>query len=372
MTVWPQDKERTAKCVDVLRAQVDAIAPDRNLDSDGTRASAQHHAQNPTSDHEARFKYQGWGIVTAIDFTHDPAGGCDAHALAETLKDHKDPRVKYLISKRRIWNPSISDAWRSYNGANPHTEHCHVSMVGEGHPELFDSEKPWDLTGWAPKGQPRPGRAKLKRGDKGPLVAYLQGLLGFPAAKRDGDFGPVTENAVEAIQNLRGLVADGIVGTYTWQSLEERPVAPAPVTSPTSQPEPWNLKITASVFGGSVDSFKERSAYDNHVISNTELAVALPWRFSGTRPKVEIRRKEGSQTFIAAIEDVGPWLIADNYFLTGARPIAETSYNTGLVLPSGPNKGRRAKNPAGIDLSPALASKLGIDGMGTVDFRIVA
>lgn len=63
----------------------------------------------------------------------------------------------------------------------------------------------------------------LKRGDKGPDVAYLQTLLsdvGTPI-KGDGIFGPATEAAVRVFQAAHGLKTDCIVGPATWAALEE-------------------------------------------------------------------------------------------------------------------------------------------------------
>jgi hypothetical protein len=37
--------------------------------------------------------------------------------------------VKYIISNRRIFNPSVSLAWRTYTGSNPHDHHMHVSIL---------------------------------------------------------------------------------------------------------------------------------------------------------------------------------------------------------------------------------------------------
>jgi len=61
----------------------------------------------------------------------------------------------------------------------------------------------------------------LKKGLKGDDVKLLQELLskkGFPI-KADGDFGLQTENVVKLFQSKNGLVADGIVGSKTWEKL---------------------------------------------------------------------------------------------------------------------------------------------------------
>lgn len=115
--------------------------------------------------------------------------------------------------------------------------------------------------------------------------------------------------------------------------------------------------ITASVFGGEDDY--NVSAYDEDVVLNdTDLYVALPDRFEGERPTVFVYNRETKRGALASIEDVGPWNIDDPYWLTGARPQAE----------SGTDMSGRSTNGAGIDLSPALADLLGIDGMGEVDW----
>jgi len=58
----------------------------------------------------------------------------------------------------------------------------------------------------------------LRRGAVGPDVVRLQTLLGGLAT--DGHFGPLTEHAVIDYQKGHGLLADGIVGRRTWESLE--------------------------------------------------------------------------------------------------------------------------------------------------------
>lgn len=93
--------------------------PGRRTTSDGICASPQHSATSPKSDHE---------VGNAFDLSHDPGHGVDTYMLAELMRRHPDGRVKYVISNRRIWNPSISPDWRSYAGSNGHTHHMHVSI----------------------------------------------------------------------------------------------------------------------------------------------------------------------------------------------------------------------------------------------------
>src|SRR5262245_52278626 len=125
----------------------------------------------------------------------------------------------------------------------------------------------------------------------------------------------------------------------------------------------FQRNITATVFGGSGEN--EPSAYDGHRIGEAERCLALPFRFKGKRKLVQlINSAKPSKTALGSIQDVGPWLVDDDYFKTGKRPIAEICHVNKEPLPRGPNKGKIPSNGAGIDLSPALARALGIKGMG--------
>lgn len=122
---------RLAKPLQVLWDQVKSAHPGRSEDSDGWVASASHHAQNPSSDHEPDES----GIVRALDLTHDPAHRFDSYAFADWLLEHRDPRIKYVISNRRIGgdegyakrNGRKPWTWYPYNGSNPHDRHVHIS-----------------------------------------------------------------------------------------------------------------------------------------------------------------------------------------------------------------------------------------------------
>ncbi|WP_434616451.1 DNA/RNA non-specific endonuclease [Azospirillum sp. B2RO_4] len=137
---------RVAKSLLVLREQVNAQAPDRNKGSDGTIGDAAHASRN--SDHNPWVTDGAAGVVTAMDITHDPRGGCDAGALAAAIVASKDDRVKYVIWDRRIANHATIDgqpawAWRPYTGANPHNKHVHISVLSEK--VQYDNEKEWQL-----------------------------------------------------------------------------------------------------------------------------------------------------------------------------------------------------------------------------------
>jgi hypothetical protein len=116
------------------------------------------------------------------------------------------------------------------------------------------------------------------------------------------------------------------------------------------------LNITATEFGGEGD---EQSAAYADVPEGwpNRPGVALPCRFSGPRPKVRVFK--GDRSILCDIVDVGPWYPSargpeDKYWETGARPRAESDDRT---------------NRAGIDLTPAAAAAIDLDGKGIVDWE---
>jgi N-acetylmuramoyl-L-alanine amidase len=149
-------------------------------------------------------------------------------------------------------------------------------------------------------------------------------------------------------------------------TVDGQEVAPIGPSIPTNQ-----KNVTATVFGGASDP--NNSAYDGQPLNDRDFYVALPWKFPGTRPRVRVHGPNGSAE--AEIMDVGPWCTTNNYWdLAGdPRPLAETCHSSGTPLPpdSGPNAGKVPSNDAGIDLSPALADAVGIQGKGKVDWEFV-
>lgn len=105
-------------------AEATRLWPNRNRASDGICADARHPSSSDHADPDRD------GFCEAFDLTHDPANGCDAHALVRAAAARRDRRIKYAISQGRIWSAArAGEGWRPYSGENPHTRHAHVSTA---------------------------------------------------------------------------------------------------------------------------------------------------------------------------------------------------------------------------------------------------
>lgn len=215
---------RIAESLRKLRAEVDAKWPNRSRTSDGSIGDEAHASRS--SDHNPWVKDGNIGIVTAIDITHDPKNGCDSYSLAEYLRATRDPRIKYIISNRRICSSETRPwEWRPYHGANPHDHHVHISVKPEK--KFYDDPGTWNLSeGKMPVHdlpQPRSVPPTLRVGSIGEDVKKLQTLLTGEniLVEVDGSFGSKTKNGVQFFQEAVGLVPDGVVGPQTWKALLE-------------------------------------------------------------------------------------------------------------------------------------------------------
>lgn len=212
---------RLARALETLRAQVNEKWPNRSKESDGSIGNAEHSARE--SDHNP----DSSGVVHAIDITHDPKSGFDSYAFADLILKKQDPRLRYVISNRRIGSGPAGSApgiWRPYRvppNKNPHDHHCHVSCMYDAG---ADDNRPWDIDGVsAPTAgaiaayvQPPP---TLRRGSQGEYVKLLQSKLGFTGDDIDGDFGPKTLTKLKDFQTSHQLVVDGIAGPQVWNTL---------------------------------------------------------------------------------------------------------------------------------------------------------
>lgn len=100
--------------------EADRIAPNRSRKSDGSIGDAAHASRESY--------HNPWGgIVDAVDITHDPAGGFDAHAHADRVVASRPDHLDHLISNRRIASSARGWVWREYTGPNPHDGHIHIA-----------------------------------------------------------------------------------------------------------------------------------------------------------------------------------------------------------------------------------------------------
>jgi hypothetical protein len=110
-----------------------------------------HGGAPATSDHCAWVHDGIVGVVTAFDITNDPAT-IESETLAQTLLASRDPRIKYIISRRKIASSyPVSDspswAWRPYNGPDPHTSHLHLSVNSKKDgADGYDDTSDWGIT----------------------------------------------------------------------------------------------------------------------------------------------------------------------------------------------------------------------------------
>ena len=131
---------RLAKSLEVLRTEVNAMAPKRSKASDGTVGDPAH-ASRPS-----RHNPNGAGVVCAIDLTHDPKNGCDIHALARELVKRPHPNLEYVISNGEVAKKKTGFKWEPYTGDNKHNKHAHFA-VGTG--KDAEPGQPYDdTTSW--------------------------------------------------------------------------------------------------------------------------------------------------------------------------------------------------------------------------------
>lgn len=152
---------RVATSLEKLLAEINTRSPRRSKASDGGIGNAEHASRE--SDHNPWVKDGSMGVVTARDFTNDPANGFDSSDFAEWLrtrcKSGAESRVKYIISDRRIASATRENwAWRPYTGPNAHLKHVHVSVLATK--GRYDDARSW---GWVKPSTPPVGGSGVSK-----------------------------------------------------------------------------------------------------------------------------------------------------------------------------------------------------------------
>lgn len=215
-----------AESLNRLHQQLNALAPNRSRASDGSIGDALHVTRS--SDHNPWLVLNGQPLVTARDWTNDPAGGLGCGDLGEALRRAKDSRVKYVIWNRRIMSGAGGPSpwlWRAYHGANPHTAHLHLSVVAD---QRCRDGSPWMLPGMSDTPAPVSGTYCRLR-DRNDRVLKLQHFMtavfsSYNFYRPTGFYGEATRMGVEEFQKRVGITgpdANGkIVGPRTLAALQ--------------------------------------------------------------------------------------------------------------------------------------------------------
>lgn len=166
---------RLAHSLEVLRSEVNELAPSRSRASDGTIGDPAHAGRasrhNPNDD----------GVVCALDLTNDVAGGCPIHAIARSIARHPHPELAYIISDGETAGRDSGWQWKPYYGENQHTKHAHFAVgVGpdsEPRPP-YDSNQTWGIltpTNPAPEAEDDDMKASLWQIEGDPKVWCVAG-----------------------------------------------------------------------------------------------------------------------------------------------------------------------------------------------------
>jgi uncharacterized protein (TIGR02594 family) len=223
----------------------------------------------------------------------------------------------------------------------------------------------------------------------GAIVVYWRGSqtsgLGHVGFYRGEDANSIwtlggNENDMVQIEALpKSSASFGLIG-YWWPKAVPLPTAgavmmpagspahvqtppadvPSSTPAPAADPSGIQTSITATMFSGPT------SAYGGPIVDDSP-GVALPFRFSGPRPRVRVTGKKNGVSVDCDIVDIGPWNIDDPYWQTGTRPQAESGADLGQTTHGVPRK----TNKAGIDLTLAAAQACGIDGKGLVSWQFI-
>jgi hypothetical protein len=131
---------------------------------------------------------------------------------------------------------------------------------------------------------------------------------------------------------------------------------PKPVPPPQQSSAVRHTDIEATVWSDAIGAYG--------AIDVTGHGASLPLRFPADRRRITVFA-DGKSITVPILDD-GPWNTTDyDYVLGAARPRVERQFAEKLAA----DNGRVPTNRAGIDLLPATARYLGIDGKGFVDWQ---
>jgi len=155
----------------------------------------------------------------------------------KAIKDSVDEASAITMMDNRIYRVPIAPIGQSYDAPSD-ADVQRFRQVWAGYGSAGLSWWSWQASApstWTALGQPvpsggdplpDPGWPTLKLKSKGDPVVWLQQHIASfdPAVPIDGDFGPLTDQAIKAFQTSKALPATGVTDAATWQALLSLPV----------------------------------------------------------------------------------------------------------------------------------------------------
>jgi hypothetical protein len=172
-------------------------------------------------------------------------GGAQANlpqAYWKTIGGGVDAVSAHTWMHNRIYGVPVAPLGQTYD-APPAADIARFRGIWAGYGATGLSWWDWQETSdalWAALAEPAlpvaatdPGWPALGRGSKGDEVVWLQEHLASADASVtvDGDFGPATERALQALQSSAGLPATGVTDAATWQRVLALALAPVDWTA---------------------------------------------------------------------------------------------------------------------------------------------
>lgn len=212
------------------------------------------------------YEFASYGLPQMMGFNYKAAGFQSAKDMFNAFKISEGNQLRGMVAFIKA-NPKMHSAlkrlaWKTfayyYNGSGYAKNQYDVKLAAAYVKRLNNPLRP---AGALDDGF-------LGLGDKGQEVELLQinlNQLGFGPLEEDGDFGPMTKQAVMDFQKSVGLLVDGKAGTVETLPAVERAVASLPST--VAQPEAGKAAGEAATGGGeaieggeNVDPVEERVA----------------------------------------------------------------------------------------------------------------
>lgn len=212
--------------------------------------------QDATSEHKEG-RAVDWMLSASDPAQRAVADSATAWLTADGGINARRLGVMYIIWNRSMWRAYAPErGWQPYSGANPHTDHIHVSLTWDGawkrtswwsgeastardrgpcrvyrgqYAPLYTTSRPAACPGGLPE-PPASSRPVLVYGQRSSHVAEAQAALGVTA---DGYFGTATRGALLRWQVNAGVPRTGVLDNATWARMAGEPPRPETVKTPT-------------------------------------------------------------------------------------------------------------------------------------------